>query len=185
MEKRGLKNVPPIKPFDLSVGAKELFRIWDFSELTEMSKFYIAGSDLLLLSEKKKGVTHPGGMAIKADARGEDLRFGYVLLKELFKLASIKGLIFLLQLFAWMGLFFIGIHFLTETFSLLKFGPWVAGILCFAILLPPSLLYWLYDPYIKPRRRQKEIDKIITEIAESMGGKQITPFKRTTVELED
>jgi len=155
-KKRGLKKAPPIEPFDLSVGTKELSRIWDWSEFTEMSKFYISGSDLLLLGEKTKGVTYPEGVAVRAETRGEDLRFGYVLLKELFKYTSIKGLIFLSQLFGWMGLLFIGMHFLVETFSLLKYGPWVAGIVCFAILFPLSLPYALYHPYIKPKRRQKK-----------------------------
>jgi len=57
MEKKGLKNVPLIEPFDLSVGAKELSRIWDWNEFTEMPKFYIAGSDFLLFGEKKNNLS--------------------------------------------------------------------------------------------------------------------------------
>ena len=184
MGKRGLKNVPPIEPFDLSVGTKELFRIWDWSEFTEMSKFYIAGSDLLLLGEKTKGVTYPKGITIKADVRGEDLRFGYVLLKELFKIASIKGLIFLLQLFTGIGLMALGMLLIKNTFGG-SLGSLGVLILSLVTVVPLWLLYFLYHPVIKPKRRQKEIDKTITEIAESMGGKRITPFKKTTVKLED
>jgi hypothetical protein len=80
------------------------------------------------------------------------------------------------------------VFFIAENFNELL-GFWVLIILFFITIVPLALEMHRVKPslfiYSKTRRKQKEIDQLIVGIGKSMGGKQITPFKRTTVELED
>ena len=188
MEREGLKKAAPMKPSKRSRGIKDVFNMADWGFLTDVEIWSIEDSDVLLLKEKKKDMAYPPGIALRVKARNKDLRFGYVIMEGSPKLKSRRGLLKMLALAAWLIVFVILISSsMVYFFELLPF--WELLLFIFAIIYPIGLAPLLYFLYIRPIRRMKHehgrIDKTITEIAESMGSKQITPFKKTTVELED
>jgi len=57
----------------------------------------------------------------------------------------------------------------------------IPTITFFIVLIGALALFW-----VKPARNwRQQVKQLLVETAESMGGKQISPFKKTTVELED
>lgn len=188
MEREGLKKAPPMEPSKRSKGIKDVFNMTDWGFLTDLEIWCIEGCDVLLLEEKKKDMAYPPGMAIRAKARNNDLRLGYVLIEGSPKLKSRRGLLKTLALATLIISLIIEASLLAVYFAELM-PLWKILLLGLVIILPPNLPIILYLSYFKPKRRmqrkQKRIDQTVLEIAESMGGKQITPFKRTTIELED
>lgn len=188
MEREGLKKAPPMEPLKRSRGVKDVFDITDWSFLTDFEKWSIEGCDVLLLGEKKKDMAYPPGIAIRAEAHNGDLRLGYVTMAGSPKLKSRQGLLKNLALATWLIILVTAISLsMVYFYELMPF--WELLLLIFAVIFPIWFIPLFFFGYIRPIRRMKReherIDKIVTEIAESLGGKQITPFKRTTVELED
>lgn len=182
LEERGLKKMPPIEPFDLSIGVKDVLRVWDWSMFLEMSRRQMVGADVLLGSDEK-GVHIRKGF--RAEARGKNLRFGYFQVRWL-EPRSAKGIKFLIKLFSWIILSLI--CYISIGYLFIGFWKSLSDILfillLLTIMLPPQILivYLIYRSKIRPWR---EMDQLALSIAESMGGRRITPFKVTTVELED
>ena len=62
-------------------------------------------------------------------------------------------------------------------------------LLSLAILMPVFILFLIILFYVfvgkSERSWKRRLKRLMIETAESMGAKQITPFKKTTVELED
>lgn len=184
IEEKGLKKAPPIKPFDLTIGVKDGLRLWDSSIWYKIGRREMVGTDVFLMSDHKGAETT---VALRAETKGDDLRFGYFYAKwhkpksvaeiKLY-LKTIAGICLL---FIW-G-FFVGLVLLGKPF----YQAHGAAITIFALvtlLMSPTIpiIYIIYRRDTGPR---KEIDRRVLEIAESMGGEQITPFKNTTVKLED
>jgi len=57
------------------------------------------------------------------------------------------------------------------------------------LIIPFSILIWFILFYMFVGRNEitwrRRLKRLLVETAESMGGKQVSPFKKTTVELED
>ena len=184
LEERGLKKMLPIEPFELSFSVKDALRVWDWSVFLEMSRHQMVGADVLLGSDEK-GVHIRKGF--RAEARGKNLRFGYFQVRWL-EPRSAEGIKFLIKLFSWIILSLIGgisiVLLLPWNLFIESYGEILSFLVLLTILLPPQILivYLIYRSKIRPWR---EMDQLISSITESMGGKQITPFKQTTVKLED
>lgn len=184
MEKRGLRKVPPIKPFGHHLGVKDALRLWDFSMFDELARQQMVGTDVLLAYDKEG--THKR-VGLRAEEQGKNLRFGYFY-GEKVDLKSAKGIKFILELILYMVLvfvwpLFVGIILLGKPFY--EAYGLVTLVLIVIILFFLPLIPFLYIVHRRETRPIREIDQRILEIAESMGGKQITPFKKTTVKLED
>ncbi len=180
MEAEGFRRSAPIEPFTPSLGLKDAISKSFGSYLEELIKYNMVGANAMLVSDKN------GKLALRAETQGNDLRFGYYYAPSSEKLGSSDvGWLFILGFLVWsIVLFSIAVAF-RESLGVLG-----AIFLSLMIIIPlairvgmsgrPSLSY-----YRKTREMEKEIDPFIVKTAESMGGKQITPFKKTTVELED
>lgn len=181
MKERGLKKTSPIKPFKLAVGAEHIFSlgIWN-----EIGRREMVGTDVLLSSDERG--THMR-MGLRAETRGNDLRFGYFYGKwhDLRSSAVIKFFVELLggTILFLIWAFFVGLVLLGKTF-LQTYGEVVSLLTLVTLLVLPTVpvVYLVYKGETRPRR---ELDNLTLDIAESMGGKQVTPFKKTTVNLED
>jgi hypothetical protein len=125
-------------------------------------------------------------MALQAKMRGNDLRFGYYYAPSSEKLRSSDvGWLVSLGFLVWSMVLLSIIVIFHELLGLL--GMMFLGLM---IIIPlgiivgrhgrPSVSY-----YKDTRRKQKEIDQLVIEIGKSMDATQLTPFKGTTIELED
>lgn len=184
MEAKGFRKEPPIEPFDVSLKAKDVINIREAGKLAKKaSRHLIAGSDILLLGEEKKGIKYPRRIAMRVEERGNDLRFGYFYFKEFEKVKSVKGMLSVIELVAEIAILFGGTFLVLLTLGK-SLGFWACVFLVCITVFPLFLLLSMYRPYIKPWRIEKEIGRRMVEVAEAMGGKQLTPFKKTTVKLE-
>jgi hypothetical protein len=181
MEKRGLKKTSPIKPFKLAIEAKHIFSLGIWNEIGQRE---MVGTDVFLALDGQGTHTR---MGLRAEPQGSNLRFGYFYGKwhdpkspaAIKFFAKLIGGIILLCLWC----FFVGFVLLGEPFAQAHEITVFLSVFVTLALLP--FLPSVYVVYRKETQPRKDIDKYILEIAESMGGKQITPFRKTTVELED
>lgn len=177
-----------MEPSKRSRGIKDVFDITDWSFLTDFEKWSIEGCDVLLLEEKKNDMAYPPGIAIRAEARNNNLRFGYVIMEGSPKLKSRRGLLKTLAVATLIISLIIEASLLAVYFAELM-PLWKILLLGLVIILPPNLPIVLYFSYFKPKRRmqrkQKRIAQTILRIAEHMGSKRITPYKLTTIKLEE
>jgi hypothetical protein len=124
-------------------------------------------------------------IALRARVNNNDLRFGYFFALGLEKTEFSLRWRFILGYLALLAVvFFIDANFHESL------GFWSLLILSLIIIvLPLALEMRRIKPslfiYSKTRRKQREIDQLIIEIGNSMSGKQLAPFKKTTIELED
>jgi len=186
MKERGLEELPPVEPFEHHLGLKDALRLWDFSPYYILGLQQMVGTDVLLGYDREERHLR---MGLRAELQGKNLRFGYFYTGEkISPLKSSKGIKFILGLIALMTLMFVwplfvGIILLGkpfyEAYGLVNL---VLIVIVLSLLPPIPILYTIHRREIRPR---KKIDQRILEIAESLGGKQITPFKWTTVKLED
>lgn len=188
MKEMGLKEVPSVEPFEHHLGLKDALRIWDTSMFDELARQQMVGTDVLLAYDKEG--THKR-MGLRVEPQNGNLRFGYFY-GEKVDAKSARGIKFILGLFSW--IIFILIYIILIVLFLAKplyeaHGLFTLMFMMIMLSLLPQIpfIYLLYlSLYIKPYRRpQKEINQRIRKVAESLGGKRITPFKKTTVELED
>jgi len=181
LEGKGLKKIPPIEPFELAVGGKDVFSlsIWN-----EIGRREMVGTDVLLGSDERGTHTRAG---LRAESQGDNLRFGYLYgtwhdprspAATKFFLELIVGMVLLIVWMVFCGLFLLGKPF-GQAHGITVF------IFVMVVLFLLPFLPVLFVFHRRETRPRKEMDQLVLEIANSMGGKQITPFKKTTVRLED
>lgn len=180
MDAKGFRRVVPIEPFTPSLGLKDAISKSFEAYIEELVRYNMVGADAMLVSDKNEK------MALRAETQGNDLRFGYYYAPSHEKSWSRKvDWLFFLGIVSWLIIVFNIARAFGE-----QLGFLAAFLLSLTVIIPlgiyvgksnrPSLLY-----YKKTRQMQKEVDQLVVKIGKSMGGKQITPFKKTTVELED
>jgi hypothetical protein len=144
------------------------------SSLGSMECFAFGGTDLLFAALKGLGE----GIGVRAVSVNGDLKVGFVS-------SGMKTQRFftIFLVFIFLGLFASFIPFFVYDPNS-KTGTWgyiTIGLpLFFIIACIPFFHSLLYR-----RRYGGRIRRLLVETAESIGGKQITPFKKTTVKLED
>lgn len=184
IEEKGLKKAPSIKPFELSLGVKNGLHFWDSSIAFRIGHREMVGADVLLTSDHKGAETT---VALRAEPKGDNLRFGYYY-SRWHKPRSAAEIKLYLKIIAGICLwltwgFFAGLILLGKPFYQAHGGPALIFAIVTLALLPA--IPTIYTIYRRDVGLTKEMDRRVSEIAESMGGKQISPFKKTTVELED
>ncbi len=184
-EADGFKRLPPVESFKLSLGAKDAVKFWDWSWRDKVAYHEMAGSDVLLGADKK-GTKYIVGFRV--EARNNDLRFGYFRFRKIepksaagMKFFLAIGLLLAYTIVAIIIDWFLAIFLITT----LGLNLWISVITVSVALFLPIVPFFIYYGFIKPKRMLIKTDQHISEIAESMGSKQITPFKKTTVKLED
>jgi hypothetical protein len=116
---------------------------------------------------------------VRTEERNGDLRVGYYCHLLLSKSAVLKAIGLGIPLGIVAIIFFL--HLQDVLSSAEKPMPFLFfATICVMISLPLILLVIL-----KAQRTDKEIRRWLIETADSMGAKQLTPFKVTTVKLED
>jgi len=178
MKAKGFRRSSPIEPFAPQLGLKDAIRKSHSEYLEELIRHNMVGADAMLVSDENEKI------ALRGETQGKNMRFGYYYAASTKELKDVRWFFiagYLVWLIVWLNIakaFRGQLDFLGALFIILVI------IIPLGILVRmsgrPSLSY-----YTKTRRMEKEIDRLVVEIAESMGGKQITPFKKTTVELED
>lgn len=185
MEAKGFKKVPPIEPFRLSLGLKDGLKFWDWRWRGKAYLYQLIGADVQLESQRKGTKYY---MALRAKTRNENLRFGYAYGRKI-DLKSVSGIFPILQLVTITAYMFVAGFFTMKSIVIgLGQSPWawtIAILITSLVIAPPFIAFLIYHFITKPKRLLKEANRIFTEIAESMDGKQIAPFKRTTFKLED
>jgi hypothetical protein len=187
MGAEGFKKAAPVEPFKRSTGLKAVLSQSTSDYLMELKKYNMVIADVILESDKNEKI------ALRAKVNNNDLRFGYFFTivelektqeKTQFRLRWQFVLVYLVLLAA---VFSIAkdLYELIGFWSLLILVPITIVPLGLAMRGVKSSLSTSFSIYSKIRRKRKEIDQLVAEIGNSMGGKQITPVKRTTVELED
>jgi hypothetical protein len=179
MEAKGFRQSAPIEPFKPSLGLKGAISKPIKSYLTELERYNMVSADVILESDKNEKI------ALRAKVNNSDLRFGYFFALGLEKTEFSLRWRFILGYLALLAVVF----FIDENFHE-SLGFWSLLILSLIIIvLPLALEARRLKPslfiYSKTRRKQREIDQLVIEIGRSMGTKQLTPFKGTTIELED
>jgi len=126
---------------------------------------YFAGSDLIYNFPKLYKI----GFVFRPI--NGDLLVGYLLH---------GGISVALKLFP-IALIVIILNFIPDWFDL----PSLPFLLAALVLGIVGIFYLFYGGMIKPYKQLiKPVEKILVEVAESMGGKQLTPFKRTKIALQ-
>lgn len=179
MEAKGFRRSASIEPFKPSLRLKDAIIKSTRSYLIELERYNMVSADVILESDKNEKI------ALQAKPNNNNLRFGYFFALGLEKTQFSLRWRFILGYLALLAVVF----FIDENFHE-SLGFWSLLILSLIIIvLPLALETRRLKPslfiYSKTRRKQKEIDQLVIEIGKSMGGKQITPFKGTTIELED
>ncbi len=183
-EADGFKRIPPVEPFKLSLGAKDAVKFWDWSWRDKVAYYQMVGNDVLLKSNKRGAIAIIG---LKAEARNNNLRFGYSYFKKIEpkSVAGIKSILLFVS-YPILGLA-LGLSMVPFLSNLVASGwsLWALGIMLFGIFVLPVLPFIIYFTYFKLKRMFTEFNQCIVKIAESIGGKQTTPFKLTTFKLEE
>lgn len=189
MKEKGLEELPAVKPFEPDLNLDDALRIWDMKLWRELGLHQMVGTDVLLGYDRKERHLR---MGLRVEQRNEDLRFGYLYTGErIFPLRSATGIKILLLILGTPVLslvltLFVVIVFLGKPFFQ-TYGSELTltiAIIVFTISLSP-LIYYGYKKIRLARRTIKKIDSMANEIAESLGGRRITPYKMTTVKLEE
>lgn len=150
------------------------FKPIDRSSLGSMESFAFGGTDLLFAAPKGLGE----GIGVRAVSLNGNLKVGFVS-------SGIRTRKFFTVFFIclFLGLFASFIPFFVYDPNS-TVGMWsyiTIGLPLFLIIVCGPLVHSL----LYRRRYNGKIRRLLVETAESMGAKQITPFKKTTVELED
>lgn len=151
------------------------FKRIDRSSLGLMESFAFGGTDLLFTAPDK---TAGEGIGVRAVSENGNLKVGFVS-------SGIRTqrffTIFFICLFLGLLASFIP-FFVYDPNS--RVGMWsylTIGLPLFVIIACAPFIHSL----LYRRKHSGKIRRLLIDIAESMGGRQITPFKKTTVKLED
>jgi hypothetical protein len=181
MEIEGFMKVSEVKPFRLSLGAKDALKFWDWSWRDKVAKYQMIGNDVLLASNKKGAKSMIG---LRAEVRNNYLRFGYSYFRKI-ELKSVAGIKFLLSLIGLLAYIFL-MEWIIGTYLFESGLPiWVSAFIPFIAIFISLIPLVVYFGFIRLKRTFNEFNQRIVDIAESLGGKQITPFKLTTFKLEE
>ncbi len=182
MEIEGFMKVSEVKPFRLSLGSKDVLRFWDLTGWRDKAAWHqMIGSDVLLEADKRGAKLRVG---VRAEARNNDLRVGFFYFRKN-KLKSVAGIKFFLAIAAFFAYAFVAEWFMFNVLLKLGWGLWMSALTTCVVVFLPVVPFIKYYGFTKPKRMLMEMEQHISEIAESLGGKQVTQFKQTTVKLED
>lgn len=160
------------------VMAKKGFqRVKEIKLATAWESFLYKRSDLIFKSPDGKLA------GVQTVPKNEDLRVGFM--ESLFTRKKVwltlVSSIFIAFFFCVLSIFIIGQGTIPLPPTTPRVMVFIPAIIFLIVLIGALVLFW-----VKPARDwRQQIKQLLVEAAGSMGGKQITPFKKTTVELED